>query len=93
MSQTSKPVGEEVVKAASALGRTRQIHPAFEGTDDLDPLTARLTTLMRLHPEVTPLRPDNLSGMDSKAKKELLSQFEKVLGLTSAKDAPVIPLS
>jgi hypothetical protein len=73
-----------------AIFRVRR-HPAFADAETHDPLTARLLSLLRLHPNVVRFRAGELTGMDLATRKELLAQFIEVLGL----DAPAkntIPL-
>jgi len=72
-------------------GFPRPTHPAFEGTDHLDPLTARLLTLLRMYPDAIKFRADNLAEMDPQTKRELLDQFTEVLGIDSP-GCQVIPL-
>ena len=41
----------------------------------------RLLTLLRLYPNVVRFRAEDLSGMDTETKTELIAQFTEVLGL------------
>jgi len=56
-------------------------HPAFRKTEEDDPLMDRLLTLLRLYPNVVRFRAEDLSGMDTETKTELIAQFTEVLGL------------
>lgn len=86
-----KPPSVDTPVTGRTSGFRVRIHPAFKDTGEGDPVSDRLLTLLRLHPNVVAFRADALSGMDEVTKKELLAQLIEVLGL----DAPTkdtIPL-
>lgn len=86
-----KPKPDDTPVTGRSSGFRVRIHPAFKDTGSGDPLSDRLLTLLRLHPNVVKFRADALSGMDEATKKELLAQLIEVLEL----DAPTkdtIPL-
>jgi hypothetical protein len=86
-----KPRSDDTPVTGRSSGFRVRIHPAFEGTGSGDPLSDRLLTLLRMHPNVVKFRADDLSGMDVTTKQELLAQLIEVLDLDApAKDT--IPL-
>jgi hypothetical protein len=61
--------------------RLRDPHKNILVDPHTDPLTIRLTFLLRSNPGLVKFRADDLAGLDTATKKLLLSQIDEVLGL------------
>jgi hypothetical protein len=91
MNPTSPDLADDAPVAGRESGLRRRTHPAFEGTDHLDPLAARLQTLLRLHPGVVSECADDVAAMDTATVPEVLKRVEETLELNKPA-LPVIPL-